>query len=157
MSGQDAPFPEGARWFRLELPSDPFGLRVVSHGLRCFLRAGGWGWRDCFRLDLAVNEALENAITHGNLNRRERLVTLEVCDDGEVLTVDVRDEGLGRAFDPEVLQPLSERNQALAERGRGVALMRRLMDAFEVIRDPRGTRVRMLKRKPAVAEWRKAG
>ncbi len=156
MSAPLARFPEGAQWFRLELPSDASGLRVVSHGLRCFLRATGWGRSDCFRLDLAVNEAIENAITHGNLNRRERLVTLEVCDDGEVLTVDVLDEGLGQGFDPEKLQPLSERNLALAERGRGVALMRRLMDGFEVIREARGTRVRMLKRKPAAFEWRQA-
>jgi len=133
------------RWFRVEIPSSTAALPWVSHGLRGFLRAVGWCRRDVFRLDLAVNEALDNAITHGNLNRVERVVRLEVRDEGDAVTVKIRDEGLGRPFDPDQLQPLSARNDALAERGRGVALMRSLMDEVRVTRESGSTVVCMKK------------
>lgn len=148
---------EGVNWFRLELPSDPASTRLVSHGLRCFLRACGWKRRDTFRIDLAVNEALDNAITHGNLHRRERLVSLTVWDDGENLVIEVQDEGLGAAFDPARLQSLRVRNDALAERGRGVALMRELMDEVTFVRDHAGQRVQLSKRRPDAGQLRRAG
>lgn len=148
---------EGVKWFRLELPSDPSSTRLVSHGLRCFLRACGWERREAFRIDLAVNEALDNAITHGNLNRWERRVCLSVRDDGECLRVEVQDEGMGAPFDPAVLQSLRARNEALAERGRGVALMKKLMDEVTFVRDESGQRVLMLKRRPGAAQVRRAG
>jgi serine/threonine-protein kinase RsbW len=148
---------EGVKWFRLELPSDPSSTRLVSHGLRCFLRACGWERREAFRIDLAVNEALDNAITHGNLHRWERQVCLTVADDGEALVVEVQDEGLGAPFDPDSLQSLRTRNEALAERGRGVALMKKLMDEVTFVRDPDGHRVRMLKRRPDAGQKRRAG
>ena len=134
---------DGRRWFHLELPSDREALPWVSHGLRGFLRATGWCRRDAFRIDLAVNEALDNAIRHGNRRDPDLTVQLSVEDDGESIRMEITDRG--RGFDPRMVQPLQERNLALAEGGRGLIHMRRLTDEVEVDCGPEGTRVRMRK------------
>ncbi len=151
-----SPLPEtaGARCFRLELPSDPATIPWVSLGLRGFLRATGWNRRESFRLDLAVNEALHNAMLHGNQQAHDRTVELLVADDGQMTWVEVWDRGAG--FNPDAVQPVVERNEALAEGGRGVVLMRRLTDEFEVHHGPQGTCVRMLKYHASGREPRRA-
>ncbi len=145
--------PEG--WFRLELPSDPAVLPWVSHGLRGFLRARGWSRREVFRIDLAVNEAVNNAIVHGNRRRADRTVELVARDGPDGVGFEVGDSGAG--FEIRALQPLAERNRELLEGGRGVALMLRLMDEVKVVRVPGGTRVRMWKSRSAAQELRRAG
>ena len=146
---------DGAAWFRIELPSDPAILPWLSHGLRGFLRATGWRRRDAFRMELAVNEAVDNAIRHGNRGDSSAVTRLNVSDDGQELVVEVQDQGAG--FQLEAVQPLSERNLALAEGGRGVALMQRLMDEVRVeTRDGRNC-VRMKKTRPDAQALRKAG
>ncbi|MBI5837343.1 MAG: ATP-binding protein [Candidatus Eisenbacteria bacterium] len=142
-------------WFRVELPSDPAMLPWVSHGLRTFLRASGWSRRDTFRIDLAVNEAMHNAITHGNSRRADRTVELVVSDVEDGVWFDVVDRGNG--FDVGRLQSVTERNREMLEGGRGVALMLRLMDNVEVVRGPGENRVRMWKTRPGAMEMRKAG
>ena len=139
--------PGAGSWFRLELPSDPRALPWVSHGLRGFFRATGWSRRHAFHLELAVNEALDNAMSHGNRLRPGAVVRLEIEDCETGVRIDVVDQGAG--FDPASLDPIARRNETLAERGRGVALMRRLMDEIDFQSGPRGTRLRMTKRRPA--------
>jgi serine/threonine-protein kinase RsbW len=142
-------------WFQLELPSDLDALPWLSHGLRGFLRAAGWNRRDMFRIDLAVNEAVHNAMVHGNRRSPGKTVELRVHDDTRRTVFEVVDRGTG--FEPADLQSLTERNRDLLEGGRGVALMVRLMDSVEVIREPWGTRVRMVKAHPEAAALRRAG
>ena len=145
----------GEAWFRLELPSDPAALPWVSLGLRGFLRSTGWPRREVARLDLAVNEALHNAMTHGNQRRTDRTVRLAARDDGSGVVLEVDDGGAG--FELTLVPPLEERNRRLLEGGRGVALMLRLMDSVEVLRVPGGTRVRMVKHRPDAPALRRAG
>ena len=155
MSAQQRAAGPAGRWFQLELPSDPGALPWLSHGLRGFLRAAGWNRREMFRIDLAVNEAVHNAMVHGSRGGAAETVELRVHDDGRKTVFEVVDRGAG--FEPALLQPLAERNRDLLEGGRGVALTYRLMDSVEVIREPQGTRVRMVKTHPEAAELRRAG
>jgi len=78
-------------------------------------------------IDLALREALANAVIHGN--RRDSSKKVRVfCRSAKNGTVDliVRDEG--RGFDPSsVADPLSAAN-VLSGHGRGVYLMKALMD-----------------------------
>ena len=147
--------PRRGRWFQMELPSNLEALTWLSQGLRGFLRASGWDRREVFHVDLAVNEAVHNAMIHGNRRRAEAPVRVEARDDGERLVLDVLDQGGG--FDPAALPSLTERNRNLQEGGRGVALMQRLMDSVEVIREPGGTRVRLVKAHPEAEQLRRAG
>jgi serine/threonine-protein kinase RsbW len=88
------------------------------------------------KLMVALTEAVNNAIVHGNRSRPEKrvFVTCSVLDG--VIDILVRDEG--RGFRPETVEsPLKEEN-LLRESGRGIFLMRTLMDKVEFVRFPHG-------------------
>jgi serine/threonine-protein kinase RsbW len=98
-------------------------------------------------VELALREALSNAMLHGNRLDSRKLVHVRCCCDGSkgVLIV-VRDQGQG--FDPtQVPDPLAFENLA-AEHGRGIHLMKLAMD--EVSFERGGTEVQMRK-----ASWPK--
>jgi serine/threonine-protein kinase RsbW len=81
-------------------------------------------------LAVAMAEALSNAAVHGNAldARREVSVTVEVEADGRVV-VEVADEGKG--FDHGGVVDPTDPARRLIPGGRGVFLMRRLVDRLE--------------------------
>jgi serine/threonine-protein kinase RsbW len=88
---------------------------------------------------------------HGNRGDETRRVTLELDVDGSGLEIRVRDQGTG--FDPTRLpDPLALENLCRSS-GRGILLMRALMDAVTFCR-PRGggTEVGMRKSRRRAAE-----
>jgi serine/threonine-protein kinase RsbW len=90
---------------------------------------------------ISLTEAVNNAILHGNKSHPEKKVRVR-CEvqDGWVLFV-VCDEGHG--FRPEaVANPLKEEN-LLKESGRGIFLMRTLMDRVEFHRMHEGMEVQL--------------
>jgi len=93
-------------------------------------------------IEIAVREAIANAVIHGNHEDpwKRVYVTCRCSTEGEVL-ITVRDEGKG--FDNRaVLDPTDETN-LLRTHGRGLLLMQSLMD--EVGFQENGTVVRMRK------------
>jgi serine/threonine-protein kinase RsbW len=94
-------------------------------------------------IELAVHEALVNAMLHGNrVNPNKRVYVACRCYmDGEV-SITIRDQGQG--FDSRSIpDPTAPENQ-LSAHGRGIYLMRASMD--EVHFDEGGTVVRMRKK-----------
>ena len=93
------------------------------------------------KLLVATTEAVNNGIIHGNQRDPNKKVTLTCEVNNPWLTVHVRDEGGG--VDPSTLpNPLAEEN-LLREHGRGVFLMRTLMDSVVFERLPGGAEVVM--------------
>ena len=93
------------------------------------------------KLMISLTEAVNNAILHGNKSVPEKKVhiTCEVLP-GWLLFV-VHDEGGG--FDPvRVASPLKDEN-LLRANGRGVFLMRTLMDKVEFEQNDTGLNVRL--------------
>ena len=80
----------------------------------------GWihGQGDRFAFWLCLEEAVSNAVRHGNRDNPGLNVGIEVSEDGATGRITVRDEGEG--FDPERL----EMPDPEAVSGRGVCLMR---------------------------------
>ena len=79
-----------------------------------------------YRLLVATTEAVNNAILHGNKMDPKKIVKVVCRLKNEVLAVTVTDSGNG--FDPNSLaNPLEEEN-LLKESGRGIFLIRSLMD-----------------------------
>jgi len=94
-------------------------------------------------IELALREALSNAMLHGNRADASKLVHVRCCCEcGRGLSVVVRDQGQG--FDPnKVPDPLAFENLS-AEHGRGIHLMKLAMD--EVFFERGGTEVHMRKK-----------
>ena len=78
------------------------------------------------RIEVAVREALANAIEHGNSGDARRPVRVAAQVDGGVLEVTVVDDGAG--FDPSAVPDPRAHEHRLAPRGRGLLLMRSLVD-----------------------------
>ena len=100
-----------------------------------------YGYDDtaCFAIRTAVEEALSNAIHHGNNNDPERKIKIEFTVTRSSVVIDVEDEG--RGFEPEsVPDPTRPENVAIPS-GRGLMLMRVYMTDVEF--HPPGNRVHM--------------
>ena len=93
-------------------------------------------------VELALREALNNAVVHGNRLDPGKLVQVYCrCELGKELSLVVRDQGI--RFDPNgISDPLALENLE-AEHGRGILLMRSQMD--EVSFERGGTEVHMHK------------
>jgi serine/threonine-protein kinase RsbW len=95
------------------------------------------------RVELALREALANAIIHGNQQDPEKRVVVRCfCQPDRGMLLVVEDEGAG--FDPSKVPNPTQAECLLETHGRGLFLMRRLMDHVRISR--RGTRITMLKR-----------
>jgi serine/threonine-protein kinase RsbW len=104
-------------------------------------------------IEMALHEALVNAVIHGNGENSCKRIYVECrCYmEGEV-AITVRDEG--RGFDPSVLVDPTFRENLLIKHGRGIYLMKTLMD--EVSFEEGGAVVMMRKKSNAnSAEQRK--
>lgn len=90
-------------------------------------------------LAVALTEALSNAAVHGNRLRPEVKVRITVRVQPRGVAVDVADSGKG--FDVAALADPTEPARLLAPGGRGVFLMRRLVDRVDY--NEAGNRVRL--------------
>lgn len=99
-------------------------------------------------IDVAVREAVANAIKHGNLEDPAKQVHVDLTlegNEGDWLVIRVQDEG--RGFDPSDLEdPLAPEN-LLKPNGRGIFYMKSFMDDIQYgLRPGGGTVVTLRKR-----------
>jgi serine/threonine-protein kinase RsbW len=96
-------------------------------------------------VDLAVREAVANAIRHGNQQDPAKKVDVDFEFDGDEVVIRVQDEGEG--FTPEeVPDPLAAEN-LLRPGGRGLLYMRNSMDAIDCRPHPEGGTVVTLRKR----------
>ena len=99
------------------------------------------------KIDLAVREAAVNAVIHGNKDDPSKKIEASIDVTEEAMSISITDQG--RGFDPgAVPDPLASDN-LLKQSGRGIFLMRRLVDdvVFRVLES--GTEVILTKRRTA--------
>lgn len=102
-------------------------------------------------VELALREALNNAVLHGNAMDAHKLVEVRCrCERGKGVWLLVKDQGNG--FDPHAVPDALAPDRLEAEHGRGICMMRSSMD--QVLFERGGTEVRMWKG-PAVRSWRR--
>ena len=131
-------FPSFNQVSRFSIPSSNEYIHEVVFQIARSAVAVGFARHDLNNnLKLALVEALTNAMEHGNHWDPELRVEVEARLDREALEVVVSDQGQG--FDPASLPDPTSPEQLLCERGRGIFLMRSILDEVEVI--PPGNRV----------------
>ncbi len=99
------------------------------------------GYDPCcrFAVRAALEEALINAIEHGNGNDPAKTVTVEYVASRSSIIIEVEDHGEG--FDPEAVPDPTRRQNMDIPSGRGILLMRAFMSDVDFY--PPGNRVRM--------------
>jgi serine/threonine-protein kinase RsbW len=126
------------------LPAEPDSISDLVDDIMAFISqsASGTTGKEP-EISLAVQEALANAVIHGAGGDASKMVYCTVgCSPTEGVVIVVRDPGPG--FDPEeVRNPLSPTGLT-AEHGRGVHLIRELMDDVQFERN--GAQIRMRKK-----------
>ena len=130
--------------FTMTIPAEPSAIPKVTDGVTHVLQEKGWPESDVMAVELALQEAVANAIRHGCRGdaTQQLQCSVSVGETGEIV-ITVRDPGTG--FDPsKVANPLDPGN-LLKSSGRGIFLINGLMD--EVQFADGGRELQMKKRK----------
>jgi len=94
-------------------------------------------------IELALAEALANAVVHGAKNDPSKIVECDVaCNERGGLLIVVRDPGPG--FDPSIIQNPCVGENIYSHHGRGIFLINQLMDEVQFHKN--GTEIHMIKR-----------
>jgi len=130
----------------LTLPSRIESIAEAANVAAKVVSRSGFGEEAAFGIDLAVREAVTNAILHGNKQDETKSVEIAFTKFSDELVITIRDRGEG--FDPAAIpDPTAEQN-LLKATGRGILFMRAYMDEVEWTHHPAGgTVVRMTKKR----------
>jgi len=136
--------PEEQR-FHLAIGSRFENIELVQAVLKDSLERLGLDEDTRHWVDVAVREAVANAIKHGNVQDPGKQVHVDVAVEGDELIIEVQDEGHG--FDPSHLADPLEPQNLLKPNGRGIFYMKSFMDDIRYgTRPGGGTVVTMRKR-----------
>jgi serine/threonine-protein kinase RsbW len=130
---------------RLVLPSHIEAVADAAAAATDFVKSCGFDEQAAFGIDMAVREAITNAMVHGNQEDEAKSVEVILNYQGNALEIEIRDQGEG--FDPADVPDPTEPANILKTSGRGMFLMRSFMDEVEWLARPDGgTTVRMVKK-----------
>jgi serine/threonine-protein kinase RsbW len=129
------------------LASEPGNERLAIDRVAASVVSAGLPPARLERLKTAVAEATMNAIEHGNGNRPEIPVNVEVIQHGDEITVAITDQGgeapLATTAEPDLAKKLAG---AQSPRGWGLFLIRNMVDALDVETDGQRHTIRLTMR-----------
>lgn len=127
----------------LELPSALGSVEVVEQTAEAFAQRAGFDEDVASQVALVCREATVNAVVHGNKYAADKPVSARFELTESDLCIAIADQGEG--FDPEkIADPLAEEN-LLRTSGRGVFLMRAIMDEVHFRQLHPGTEITLTK------------
>ena len=130
----------------LSLPSRIETVATAAAAVAEFIGRFGVSDDAAFGIDMAVREAVTNAVLHGNRQDETKTVDIVLKSSPDAVEISVHDQGPG--FNPEDVPDPTANENILKTSGRGIFFMRTFMDEVDwLIRPEGGTTVRMLKRR----------
>jgi len=130
----------------LSLPSSIDTVATAAAAVAEFVGRIGMSDEAAFGIDMAVREAVTNAVLHGNRQDEKKVVDISLKSSPEAVEISVHDQGPG--FNPEEVPDPTTQENILKSSGRGIFFMRTFMDEVNwLIRPGGGTTVRMVKRR----------
>lgn len=131
----------------LAIPSDVRYIEPTVSVVQCHCQTFAFPSRHCtLNVPVALSEALSNAILRGNGEDPSKAVVVRARVDRVGLVLEIKDEGDGFDLEECLNDPRAPQN-LLREDGRGLFLMRSLMDDVERF-DDGGNVVRLTLRRP---------
>lgn len=125
------------------IQSVPDACAEITVALLDQLEKTGWSNKDTFGIHMAVEEAVMNAIRHGNQCCPDKEVRVKIEILGDRFYACITDQGCG--FDPDDLPDPTDDKNIENTSGRGVMLMRSFVD--EVVFNDQGNSVELKKNK----------
>lgn len=130
----------------LVLPSRIEAIQDAASAAAEFVERLGLDEDAAFGIDMAVREAVTNAVLHGNRQDEAKPVEVSFKSSPGTIEIIVRDRGEG--FDRESVPDPTDPENILKTHGRGMLFMRTYMDEVEWSQHPEGgTIVRMIKKR----------
>ena len=130
----------------LVLPSRIEAIQRAASAAAEFVMRSGFGEDAAYAVDMAVREAVTNAVLHGNRQDEAKKVEVVFKSLPGAIEITVRDEGTG--FNTDGVPDPTDPQNLLKTSGRGILFMRNFMDEVEWERHPEGgTVVRMTKKR----------
>jgi serine/threonine-protein kinase RsbW len=129
----------------LRFPSRVEAVGEAAAAVSEFMNRLGIAEDIAFGVDMAVREAVTNAVIHGNKLDNSKVVELKLRNTPGVFEITVHDQGTG--FNPNNIPDPTKDENILKTSGRGIFFMRNFMDEVDWSADPQGgTKVRMIKK-----------
>ena len=126
---------------QLSIPCDVDAIESVVHRVMQIIRRTNCAPESHFEVELALREALANAVVHGCRSDTTKLVQLCVAyDEPDGLLIVVRDRG--RGFDSSTIESPVQGQNIYSSHGRGIFLINQLMDEVRFERGGREIRMR---------------
>ena len=127
----------------IAIPSNQEFLPDVDIFIEGILRGFGADESTVADIAISVSELVNNAILHGNKSISEKAVTVTISQGNGEVAITVSDQGGG--FDPSgVENPIDDAN-LMKEVGRGIFIVKSLMDKVDIDASDVGTTVRITK------------
>lgn len=133
--------------FHLAIGSQFENIELVQVVLNDSLERLGVDGEARYWVDIAVREAVANAIKHGNAQDPGKKVCVDAGVEGDELVIRIEDEGEG--FDPGRLDDPRSPENLLKPSGRGIFYMRSFMDQIQYGARPGGGTVVTLRKRLA--------
>lgn len=125
----------------IEIPSEIKYIRKVSSEILDSLAPYGIDEKKVFDIKLCTEEAVRNAIVHGNGTSAKLRVKVDYRISENGIIIEVEDEGPG--FNPAAVPDPTLKSNMMKESGRGVRLIIKLMDKVDF--NEKGNKIRMEK------------
>lgn len=128
---------------RVSLAADKNAIDPVVRGVMDLVKQNHCATGKEDAIEVALTEALANAVVHGAQADATKIVECDVaCDDKQQILIVVRDPGKG--FDPGVIPSPIQGQNIYSDHGRGIYLINQLMDEVKFLKN--GTEIHMIKR-----------
>jgi len=128
---------------KIIIPSSLEYLTDVDSFIEGILRDYGTDESTLADIAISVSELVNNAIEHGNKSGSGKEVSIEIGRNNGEVQITVSDSGKG--FDPDHLaNPLADEN-LLKEVGRGIFIVKSLMDKVDISTGEHGTTITITK------------
>ncbi len=127
----------------LVISSKPENIHIVEQETEKIAKKIGFCEDDLDSLAISVTEVVANAIMHGNARDASKKVHIKYIYSDKHIEIRVRDEG--RGFNPESIANPLEPENLFKESGRGIFIVKTLMDDVSYKFHPSGTEIILLK------------
>ncbi len=123
----------------ISIPASLKYLTDVDEFVEGFLRRSGAEESAIADIAISVSELINNAVAHGSASSPDQPIVVTIDRTDGLIKIGVSDPGGG--FDPDSIDdPLADEN-LLKEAGRGIFIVRSLMDSVDIETSERGTTV----------------